>query len=150
MTGIRLDHTIVNVRDKLASARFMADILSLPTPPRLLGPFAVVKIGDTSLDYIDSSEKIEPQHYAFLVGEGEFDAIFGRIRERGLRWWADPARREEGQINRWDDGRGLYFLDPDGHLLEILTRPYGSAGSAAEHPNPLVARPLPPPPPASS
>ncbi len=76
----------------------------------------------------------------------EFDEIFGRIQARGLNHWADPARRQAGQINHWDDGRGVYFADPDGHLLEIITRPYGSGGSGSgsgiEHPNPLIARPL--------
>ena len=140
--AITLNHTIVNVRDRQRSARFLAEILGLPTQPFLFGPFAVVQVGETSLDYIDSDEHIEPQHYAFLVSEPEFDEIFGRIREHGLPYWADPARRQAGQINHWDDGRGVYFPDPDGHLLEIITRPYGSSGTQAEHPNPLIARPL--------
>jgi catechol 2,3-dioxygenase-like lactoylglutathione lyase family enzyme len=81
-----------------------------------------------SLDLIDAGPdyEIEPQHYAFLVSEAEFDGIFGRIRERGLAHWADPGRSQAGQINRHDGGRGVYFEDPNGHLLEILTRPYGS------------------------
>jgi catechol 2,3-dioxygenase-like lactoylglutathione lyase family enzyme len=68
------------------------------------------------------------RHFAFLVSEAEFDAIFGRIRERGLSYWADPARTKAGEINTHDGGRGVYFPDPDGHLLEIITRPYGSSG----------------------
>jgi catechol 2,3-dioxygenase-like lactoylglutathione lyase family enzyme len=140
---ITLNHTIVNARDKRRSARFLAEILGLPTPPYLLGHFAVVQVGDTSLDYIDSDEpRIEPQHYAFLVSEPEFDQIFARIRERGLPYWADPMRNQPGEINHWDDGRGLYFQDPDRHLLEILTRPYGSGGHTAKQPNPLIAQPL--------
>ena len=71
---------------------------------------------------------IAAQHYAFLVGEEEFGAAFGRIRDQGLTYWADPGRRQRGVINHRDGGRGLYFEDPDGHLLEILTRPYGSGG----------------------
>lgn len=140
--AITLNHTLVNVRDKRRTARFMADVLGLPTAPLLMGPFAVVQVGDTSLDYIDSTDPIEPQHFAFLVSEAEFGAIFERIRARGLAYWADPARRQAGQINHWDDGRGVYFPDPDNHLLEIITRPYGSAGTQAEHPNPLIAQPL--------
>ncbi len=141
--AVTLNHTLVNVRDKQRSARFVAEILGLPTPPFLLGNvFAVVQVGDTSLDFIDSDEAIEPQHYAFLVSEPEFDQIFARICDRGLSYWADPARRQAGAINHWDDGRGVYFPDPDGHLLEIITRPYGSGGTQAEHPNPLIARPL--------
>ena len=76
----------------------------------------------------------------FLVSEGEFDGILDRLRERSIRYWADPFHREPGQINRWDGGRGVHFDDPNGHLLEIITRPYGSSGSNAEHPNPLPTR----------
>jgi catechol 2,3-dioxygenase-like lactoylglutathione lyase family enzyme len=141
---IRLNHTIVAAGDRDASAVFLTEILGLPAPS-LLGPFAVVQVGDTSLDYMDVREngadaQIEPQHYAFLVSESEFDEIFERIRERHLPYWADPGRRERGHINSWDDGRGLYFEDLNGHLLEIITRPYGSGGTVASRPHPLVAR----------
>ena len=81
-----------------------------------------------SLDFSETSGNITSQHYAFLVGEEEFDAAFARIREQGLDYWADPGQSRRGEINRRDGGRGLYFEDPDGHLLEILTRPYGSGG----------------------
>ena len=81
-----------------------------------------------SLDFSDTDQPITPQHYAFLVTEPEFDEIFGRIQDRGLDYWADPGRNHPGQINRRDGGRGVYWLDPDGHVLEILTRPYGSGG----------------------
>jgi catechol 2,3-dioxygenase-like lactoylglutathione lyase family enzyme len=135
----RLNHTIVSARDRDGSALFLTEILGLPRPLRL-GPFAVVGVGDSlSLDFIESSGEIVPQHYAFLVDETEFDAIFERICKRGLDYWADPYRRRKGEINHWDDGRGLYFNDPDGHLLEIITRPYGSAGTEAKHPHPLIA-----------
>jgi catechol 2,3-dioxygenase-like lactoylglutathione lyase family enzyme len=141
---VRLNHTIVAARDKNAAALFMTEILGLP-PPSLLGPFAVVKVSDdTSLDFIDSDGEIVSQHYAFLVSEAEFDAIFARIRERRLRYWADPYRHESDQINTWDDGRGLYFDDPNGHLLEIITRPYGSGGTSVSRPHPLVAQMLEP------
>jgi len=82
-----------------------------------------------SLDYHDLSEsqgEIASQHYAFLVSESEFGEIFGRIQTAGQDYWADPGLNRKGQINRNDGGRGLYFKDPDGHLLEIITRPYGS------------------------
>ncbi|HEX5314835.1 MAG TPA: hypothetical protein VFX38_08040, partial [Gammaproteobacteria bacterium] len=79
------------------------------------------------------------QHYAFLVSEIEFDEIFARIRERGLRYWADPRRKRGGEINSRDDGRGCYFDDPSGHRLEIITRPYGSGGTTASSPHPLIA-----------
>jgi catechol 2,3-dioxygenase-like lactoylglutathione lyase family enzyme len=138
----KLNHTIVAARDKKRSALFLAEILGLDAP-MLLGPFAVVKVGDElTLDFIDSEGAIAPQHYAFLVTETEFDEIFGRIRDRRLDYWADPGRKRRGETNAWDDGRGVYFDDPDGHLLEILTRPYGSAGTAAVDPHPLVAEKL--------
>jgi catechol 2,3-dioxygenase-like lactoylglutathione lyase family enzyme len=136
--AVRLNHTIVAARDKEASALFLMEILGLPAPS-LLGPFAAVQVGDTSLDYMNADGEIVSQHYAFLVSETEFDEIFGRIRERQLAYWADPGRKERNQINAWDDGRGLYFNDPNGHLLEIITRPYGSGGTAVSKPHPLVA-----------
>jgi catechol 2,3-dioxygenase-like lactoylglutathione lyase family enzyme len=78
-----------------------------------------------TLDFIRSEERIPVEHYAFLVSEEEFDEIFGRIRARGLDFWADPFQRLPGEINTHDGGRGVNWLDPDGHLLEIITRPYG-------------------------
>jgi catechol 2,3-dioxygenase-like lactoylglutathione lyase family enzyme len=138
---IRLNHTIVSARDKDAAALFLTEILGLSAPV-LLGPFAAVQIGDTSLDYMEADGEIVSQHYAFLVSEAEFDQIFARIRDRRLPYWSDPGRRQRDQINTWDDGRGLYFDDPNGHLLEIITRPYGSGGTAASQPHPLVARKL--------
>lgn len=140
---VRLNHTIVSAKDRDASARFLAEMLGLP-PPQVLGPFAVVQVGDTSLDFDEHAGDITPQHYAFLVSEAEFDAIFARIRERGLPYWSDPFRRNANQINHWDDGRGVYFPDPNGHLLEAITRPYGSAGTSAENPHPLVMHALAP------
>jgi catechol 2,3-dioxygenase-like lactoylglutathione lyase family enzyme len=142
--AVRLNHTIVAARDKDDSAKFLTKMLGLPAP-LVLGPFAVVRVGDdTSLDYVDADGEITPQHYAFLVSEIEFDEIFGRFREQRRPYWADPRRQEREQINAWDDGRGVYFDDPNGHLLEIITRPYGSGGTAASRPHPLVARILDP------
>ena len=135
----KLNHTIVAARDKEKSALFLSEILGLG-PPVLLGPFALVTVGDElTLDVMAAEGEIASQHYAFLVNEAEFDQIFARIKERGLPYWADPHQTKPGEINRWDDGRGVYFEDPNGHLLEILTRPYGSAGTAAANPHPLVA-----------
>jgi catechol 2,3-dioxygenase-like lactoylglutathione lyase family enzyme len=126
--AIDFNHTILSARDSKASAEFMADILGLPAPRRW-GPFYMVTTAnDANLDYMNSEGEIARQHYAFLVGDGEFDAIFDRIRERKLTWWADPAQRRSGEVNDHDGGRGLYFEDPNGHLLEIITRPYGSGG----------------------
>ena len=122
---VQLNHTIVAARDAHASATFLAEILGLPAPTRF-GPFMVVQTAnDVSLDYMETRDEIAAQHYAFLVSEGEFDAIFGRIQGWGLTYWADPGQRRSGEINHNDGGRGVYFPDPDGHLLEIITRPYG-------------------------
>lgn len=124
MTAL-LNHTIVQARDRDASARFLTEILGLQ-PPGTYGPFAVVELGnDVSLDYVTADGPITSQHYAFLVSESEFDAIHARIVERGLDFWADPFHRQPGQINTNDGGRGVYWDDPNGHRLEILTVPYG-------------------------
>ena len=94
-------------------------------PPTTYGPFAVVELdNDVSLDFINDPE-VKPRHYAFLVSEPEFDEIFGRIRSRGLDYWADPFENHPGEINTNDGGRGVYWKDPNGHMLEIITRPYG-------------------------
>jgi catechol 2,3-dioxygenase-like lactoylglutathione lyase family enzyme len=134
---VTLNHTIVHARDPAATARFFSDILSLP-PANVLGHFTVVQVDDTSLDFIQTDAAIKTRHFAFLVSEGEFDQIFQRIQSRDMPYWADPMHRKPGEINHWDDGRGVYFEDPNGHNLEILTRPYGSGGLDARHPNPLL------------
>ena len=123
---INFNHTIVWARDSEASARFLTEILGLAAPRRW-GPFLVVTTeNDTNLDFMNADDEINPQHYAFLVSESEFDEIFARVRERSLPYWADPARAQVGEINHHDGGRGFYFEDPNGHFLEIITRPYGS------------------------
>jgi catechol 2,3-dioxygenase-like lactoylglutathione lyase family enzyme len=126
---VELNHTIVYCRDQQVSANFLADVLGLK-PPTRFGPFLIVEVGNgVSLDFHDVDEDIPSQHYAFLVSEDEFDEIFGRILERKLDHWADPMQSRPGEINHNDGGRGVYFPDPDGHFLEILTRPYGSGDS---------------------
>lgn len=123
---VELNHTIVAARDKRASAIFLTDLLELPAPTSF-GPFQVVTLANgVSLDFVETSEDIRPQHYAFLVSETEFSTIFDRIQALGLRYWADPHRREPDEINTRDGGHGVYFEDPNGHVLELLTRPYGS------------------------
>jgi catechol 2,3-dioxygenase-like lactoylglutathione lyase family enzyme len=124
--AIELNHTIVHARDKRQSADFLAEILGLPAPVAF-GPFLAVQTANgVTLDYMETVEVVLTEHYAFLVSEAEFDQIFARIRRRDLPYWADPGRTERNQINHRDGGRGLYFEDPSGHLLEIITRPYGS------------------------
>lgn len=137
--AVTLNHTIVVARDPEATANFLTEMLALPAF-RTLAHFTVVRVGATSLDFVQSDGPISPRHFAFLVSEAEFDEIFARIRDRGMDYWADPFHNQPARINRWDDGRGLYFDDPNGHLLEILTRPYGSGGLDADHPNPLLGR----------
>jgi extradiol dioxygenase family protein len=123
--SVSLNHTIVHSHDKRASAQFLVDILGLEEPTTY-GPFVVVKVdNDVALDFADDHGAPRPQHYAFLVSEDEFDAIHGRIVSRGLTYWADPFHRQEGEINTADGGRGLYWDDPNGHHLEIITVPYG-------------------------
>jgi catechol 2,3-dioxygenase-like lactoylglutathione lyase family enzyme len=129
--GVQLNHTIVWCRDQQASASFFTEIFGRAAPTRF-GPFLVVEVDNgVSLDFHEVEGEVASQHYAFLVGESDFDEIFGRVRERGLAYWADPFQEKAGQINRNDGGRGVYFEDPDGHLLEIITRPYGSGAQQA-------------------
>jgi catechol 2,3-dioxygenase-like lactoylglutathione lyase family enzyme len=125
--SVRLNHTIIWCRDKRKSALFFTGVFGLPEA-MWSEPFYVVQLSnDVSLDFHEKSGEVSSQHYAFLISESEFDEIFGRIRERAIRHWADPGRQHANEINRNDGGRGVYFEDLDGHLLEIITRPYGSA-----------------------
>ena len=126
--SVQLNHTIIWCRDKQKSATFLTEVLDLPSPTRF-GPMLVIQLDNSvSLDFYENDGEISSQHYAFLIGEDDFDQIFARIRGRGLQYWADPGQHRTGEINRNDGGRGVYFEDPDGHLLEIITRPYGSGG----------------------
>jgi catechol 2,3-dioxygenase-like lactoylglutathione lyase family enzyme len=119
--GVELNHTIVSAHDKHASAAFIAEILDLEVGADT-GPFAPVQLSNgVTLDYMDR-ESFTPQHYAFLVDDELFDAAYARLRERGVEMWADPDHTQPGEINtRWG-GRGVYFPDPVGHNMEILTR----------------------------
>lgn len=122
--AIELNHTIIATHDQQAGAQFLADVLGLPVPTRF-GPFEVVTTSNgVSLDYLNADE-VPAQHYAFLITEDEFDAVAARLRGRGIATYADPGHREPG-ANTHDGGRGMYFDSPEGHNLEVLTRPYGS------------------------
>lgn len=122
-----LNHTIVAAHDQQATAEYFATILGLQIGAPY-GPFMPVETSnDVTLDILATTEQIAPQHYAFLVSETDFDAIFARIQQAGIPHYADPAHTEPDQINYNDGGRGTYFDDPNGHNLEILTRPYGSS-----------------------
>jgi catechol 2,3-dioxygenase-like lactoylglutathione lyase family enzyme len=121
-----LNHIIVWCRDKMKSSAFLARMLDRP-PPAPFFHFMVVALDNkVSLDFMEKEGEVSRQHYAFLVGDGDFDAAMARMRDEGLTYWADPARSQPGEINRHFGGRGVYFEDPDGHLLELITRPYGS------------------------
>ena len=123
-----LNHTIVWCSDKHRSADFLTDILGLPRA-RTFFHFQVVDLKNgVSLDYYQKEGPVARQHYAFLVSDEEFDAGFERIQSRGLTYWADPARTMPGQINHHFGGRGVYFFDPDEHLLELITKPYEAEG----------------------
>ena len=122
----QLNHTIVWCRDKMESSAFLAEMLGRPAPRAFLH-FQVVDLDNgVSMDFMEKEGDIALQHYAFLIGEEDFDAVLGRIRAKGLDHWADPGRSRPGEINRHWGGRGVYFPDPDGHLLEVITRPYGN------------------------
>lgn len=120
-----LNHTIVWCSDKQRSADFLTGILGLPQA-RTFFHFLVVDLKNgVSLDYYQKEGEVAPQHYAFLVSDTEFDTAFRRIMEQRLDFWADPARTQPGEINHHFGGRGVYFADPDEHLLELITKPYG-------------------------
>lgn len=124
---VELNHTVVGAQDRWDAARFVAEVLGLPEPVAF-GPFAVVELSNgVSLDFIDSAS-VASQHYAFLISEGEFDGVAARLRDRRVPTYADPSHREPGH-NTHDGGRGMYFDSPDGHNLEVLTRPYGSGAT---------------------
>ena len=123
--AVELNHTIVAASDRDRTADFLVDLLGLERA-ETYGPFRVVALSNgVSLDVVGADGPVHRQHYAFLVTEEEFDQIWTRIRERDLEFWADPFHRRPGTINTNDGGRGLYWQDPDGHNLEIITRPYG-------------------------
>lgn len=119
------NHTIVHSSNREEAAQFFSEMMGLPAPVEF-GPFLMVRLAhDASIDFIQHDGDIPYQHYAFLVSDDEFTKIYGRIVERGLDHWADPHRDEPNTINHHDGGRGVYWCDPTGHLLEIITVPYG-------------------------
>jgi catechol 2,3-dioxygenase-like lactoylglutathione lyase family enzyme len=122
----KLNHTIVHSKDPRAAADFLTGLLGLPAA-KPFGPFLDVEVANqVTLAYLSAGD-MEPQiqHYAFLVTDQEFDQIYGRIQDKKLKYWADPYMSQEGKINHHFGGRGVYFQDPSGHLMEIITRPYG-------------------------
>ena len=126
--SVEFNHTLVPANDAKKSAEFLADLLGLPDPVEY-GPFQVVTTSnDVNVDFMERDGELPSNHYAFLVREQEFDEIFARIGARGLTYWADPKQERADEINHKDGGRGVYFKDPNGHMLEVITRPYRVAG----------------------
>ena len=123
---VKLNHTIIHSKDPQAAAAWFASVFGLPAP-QPFGPFMDVRVGnEVTLAFLSADDmEIQLQHYAFLVSDAEFDQIFGRVKARKTKYWADPMMKQEGKINTHFGGRGVYFQDPSGHLLEIITRPYG-------------------------
>ena len=130
---VELNHLIVWCADRNRGADHVVEVLGLEPPRDFAGQFSIVDLGNgVSLDYADwRGDEITPQHLAFLVNDDEFDAAYGRIRARGIEHWAEPSRRTQGEINHHDGGRGVYWNDPDGHLLELITTPYGAETEAS-------------------
>ena len=128
--SIELNHTIIWCNDKQASSAFLTDMLDLPPAVDFYHFKVVAMDNNVSLDFMEKDGPVSLQHYAFLIDEPTFDKVYDRIKTKGLDHWADPARSRPGEINKNDGGRGVYFEDPNGHLLEVLTKPYGSAGTA--------------------
>ena len=123
---VQLNHTIVHARDGEQAARWFAELFGAAAPVHLPPFWQVTTDNGVGLDFASSGDAaITPQHYAFLVDDAEFDRVYGAIVERGMEHWADPHQHRPGEINRHDGGRGVYFLSPDGHFLEIITVPYG-------------------------
>jgi catechol 2,3-dioxygenase-like lactoylglutathione lyase family enzyme len=120
--SIDLNHTIVPARDPRTSAKFLADILGLPVDPPLAHFTPVTLTNGVSLDY-DQMNAFESHHYAFMLGNEEFDAAFARIQDDGITYYADPGCTKVGEVYHNASGnQGAYFRDPDGHLMEIITR----------------------------
>jgi catechol 2,3-dioxygenase-like lactoylglutathione lyase family enzyme len=120
----QFNHSIVWCRDKQKSSAFLARMLGRDAPTPFYHFLVVALDNGVSLDFMEKEGEVSPQHYAFLVGEEDFDAILGRLQAEKQSFWADPGRSQPGEINRHFGGRGAYFEDPDGHLLEVITRPY--------------------------
>jgi catechol 2,3-dioxygenase-like lactoylglutathione lyase family enzyme len=129
---VELNHTIVPAVDGERSARWFSETFGLPEPTPFEPFWQVRTANDVDLDFdtygpqpTGDAPQFTIGHYAFLVTEAEFDEIFARIVAGDGGYWADPARSQPRTINHHDGGRGVYFENPDGHLFEIITRPYG-------------------------
>ena len=121
--AIMLNHTIVPARDKEAAARFFAQLFGLAFAGAD-GHFAPVRVNETlTMLFDDDVEAFESHHYAFHVSDAEFDAVFQRVKAAGIAYGSAPWSLDDGKLNDWNGGRGFYFTDPDGHVLELMTAP---------------------------
>ncbi|WP_432087866.1 MULTISPECIES: VOC family protein [unclassified Streptomyces] len=122
--AVTFNHTIIAAKDRHESARFFRELLELPEAPSW-GPFANVQLPDGVLiQFAEPPVEIQMQHYAFLVDDELFERAHGRLREQGIEHWADPQMKRPGETNTEHGGRGVYFKDPAGHAMELITRPY--------------------------
>lgn len=122
--SITFNHTIIAAVDRERSAAFYLDLLEAREAPSW-GLFANIRLDDgVMLQFAEPPADIQMQHYAFLVDDGLFDRVHRRLRDRGIAYWADPRRTLPGEVNTEHGGRGVYFTDPAGHLLELITAPY--------------------------
>jgi catechol 2,3-dioxygenase-like lactoylglutathione lyase family enzyme len=118
---ITLNHAIVPARDKVAAAKFFARLFGLKRGRS--GYFAPVRVNKTLTLLFDDDSKFESHHYAFHVSKAEFDAILGRIKKAKIAFGSAPWSLDDGKLNDWNGGRGVYFRDPNGHVLELMTVP---------------------------
>lgn len=121
---VRFNHTIIAAKDRHESARFFRDLLELADAPSW-GMFTNLQLDDgVLLQFAEPPVEIQMQHYAFLIDDDLFDRAYGRLRDGGIEHWADPRMQRPGEINTEHGGRGVYFKDPAGHAIELITRPY--------------------------
>ncbi len=118
------NHTIIAARNPRASADFYRDLLEAAEAPSW-GPFTNLLLDDgVLLQFAAPPVEFTPVHVAFLLDDEHFARAYEQIRAAGLDHWADPQRQRPGQVNTEHGGRGVYLLDPSGHYLELITRPY--------------------------
>ena len=134
---ITLNHTNVPALDKAAAAKFFARIFGLKRGRT--DYFVPVRVNKSLTLLFDEDSKFESHHYAFRVSNREFDAILARIKKAKITFGSAPWSLEDGKLTDWNGGRtivsigsyaydwnggrGVYFQDPNGHVLELMTVP---------------------------
>ncbi|MBB4980536.1 MULTISPECIES: VOC family protein [Streptomyces] len=122
--AVTFNHTIIASKNRDESARFFRELLELPEAPSW-GPFLNIQLTDgVLLQFAEPPVDIQMQHYAFMVDDELFDRAYQRLCDGGIEHWADPQMRRPGETNTEHGGRGVYFKDPSGHAIELITRPY--------------------------